>query len=140
MSTSERKRNANRLNGQKSRGPKNTSATRYNARKHGLLAAGVTELDDAAGYRSIVRRLRSEKKPVGIIEEFFVESAAIDMARTRRARRMEAEFITSVMNPPKRDLAQFDITPLLGGQVLDPGLPATIEPKNAEILVKLYVR
>ena len=140
MSTSERKRNANRLNGQKSRGPKNTSATRYNARKHGLLAAGVTELDDAAGYRSIVRRLRSEKKPVGIIEEFFVESAAIDIVRTRRARRLEAEFITSVMNPPKRDYAQSDITVVLEDPVLDLGLPATIEPKNAEILVKLYVR
>ena len=49
MSTSERKRNANRLNGQKSRGPKDTSATRYNAKKHGLLAVGVTELDHAAG-------------------------------------------------------------------------------------------
>ena len=140
MSTSERKRNANRLNGQKSRGPKDKSATRYNARKHGLLSVGVTELDDAAGYRSILRRLRAEKKPVGIIEEFFVESAAIDIVRTRRARRMEAEFITSVMDPPKRDYALSDITVVLEDPVLDPGLPAAIEPKNAEIIVKLYVR
>lgn len=49
-------------------------------------------------------------------------------------------FITSVMNPPKRDHAQLDTTALFEGQVLDPGLPATIEPKNAETLVKLYVR
>jgi hypothetical protein len=140
MSTSERKRNANRLNGQKSRGPKDTSATRYNARKHGLLSVGVTELDDAAGYRSILRRLRAEKRPVGIIEEFFVESLAIDIVRTRRARRMEAGFITSVMNPPKRDHGLSDVTVVLQDPVLDPGIPAAIEPKNAEMLVNLYVR
>lgn len=140
MSTSERKRNANRLNGQKSHGPKDTSSTRYNARKHGLLAVGLTELDHVAEYRRILRRLRAEKKPVGIIEEFLIRSAAMDMVRTRRARGMEAEFITSVINPPERDHAQLDTTALFEGQVLDPGLPATIEPRDAEILVKRYVR
>ena len=48
---------ANRLNGLKSHGPTNTKLTRTNANKHGLLAAGITELDDAEGYRTILRDL-----------------------------------------------------------------------------------
>jgi hypothetical protein len=47
---SERKIEANTRNALRSTGPKDTTATRFNAVKHGLLAAGVTELDDAEGY------------------------------------------------------------------------------------------
>ena len=55
MSTSKKKIVANKINGQKSRGPKDTSSTRFNAQKHGLLAAGITELDDAESYREEAR-------------------------------------------------------------------------------------
>lgn len=79
MSTSDRKRSANRLNGQKSRGPKNTSATRYNARKHGLLAAGLTELDKVD--RKLLRNLIAELKPVGQIENILVQSIALEIVR-----------------------------------------------------------
>ena len=43
MSTSAKKDAANRVNGQKSHGPTNTTSTRFNATKHGLLAQGITE-------------------------------------------------------------------------------------------------
>jgi hypothetical protein len=36
--TSQKKAAANRINGQKSHGPKNTTSTRFNSTKHGLLA------------------------------------------------------------------------------------------------------
>ncbi len=49
MSTSSKKVVANRINGQKSHGPTDTTSTRFNANKHGLLAMGMTELDDAGG-------------------------------------------------------------------------------------------
>jgi hypothetical protein len=42
-STSEKKIAANRVNGKKGKGPKDTRTTRFNATKHGLLSAGVTE-------------------------------------------------------------------------------------------------
>ena len=65
MSTSKKKVAANRINGQKSHGPTNTTSTRFNATKHGLLAVGITELDDADGYHSILGDLIREKNPVG---------------------------------------------------------------------------
>ena len=54
---------SNRLNSGKSTGPENTNSTRFNATKHGLLAAGVTELDDAEGYRATLHELVKEKDP-----------------------------------------------------------------------------
>jgi len=47
---------------------------------HGLLAVGITELDNAEGYRHILSDLMREKNPVGVIETFLVESAAIEMS------------------------------------------------------------
>ena len=82
---------ANRLNGLKSHGPTNTKLTRTNATKHGLLAAGITELDD--------EDLVKETNPVGTIENVLIESAGMDILRLRRARRLEGEHINSSLNP-----------------------------------------
>jgi hypothetical protein len=100
MATSKKKIAASRINGQKSHGPTNTTSTRFNATKHGLLAVGITELDDAEGYRTTLGDLIREKNPVGSIEMFLVKSAALDMVRWPRAIRLEAEYITSELNPP----------------------------------------
>jgi hypothetical protein len=81
-------------------GPKDTTTTRFNAAKHGLLAAGVTELDDAEGYRDTLRDLTKEKDPLGQVETFLVRCAALDMIRWRRAGRLEAEYITEMLHPP----------------------------------------
>ena len=85
---------------EKSTGPNNTTSTRFNATKHGLLAAGVTELDDAEGYRATLSDLVREKDPVGPLETFLVRSAALDIVRLLRARRLEADYITQVLIPP----------------------------------------
>src|SRR2546428_5248198 len=90
--SSERKIEANRKNALRSTGPKDTISTRFNAAKHGLLVVGVTELDDAEGYRAMLRDLKQEKNPVGPIEVFLVDSAALDMTRLRRAMRLVAEY------------------------------------------------
>jgi hypothetical protein len=51
------KTDSNRLNAQNSTGPGDTTLTRFNAVKHGLLAKGITELDDSDAYESLVQRL-----------------------------------------------------------------------------------
>ena len=129
--SSERKRKANRSNGQKSRGPKNTNGTRYNARKHGLLAAGLTELDKVE--RNLLRTLMAELKPVGQIENILVQSAALEIIRLSRARRLEAEYITSLLNPPGDLGISFD-------EVFNPGKPAAISAESAQRLVNIFQR
>jgi hypothetical protein len=141
MSTSEKKIAANRANGKKSHGPTNATSTRFNATKHGLLAHGITELDDSEGYHKILADLLREKSPVGAIEVFLVKSAALDMVRWQRARRLEAEYITSELNPPL-----FEVNPLgnldmlFEGTVSDPGIPAAISPESAHRLVGIFQR
>ena len=138
--SSERKIEANRKNGLRSTGPKDTTSTRFNAAKHGLLRVGVRELDDAEGYRAMLRDLKQEKNPVGPIEVFLVESAALDMTRLQRARRLEAEYITSVLNPPTRDAPFPDFDEVHQGRIVDPGLPAQMACENVQPLVGVFQR
>lgn len=140
MPTSERKIAANRTNGRKSHGPIDTTLTRTNATKHGLLAEGVTELDDAEGYRTTLRDLINELNPFGTIETFLVRSAALEMVRCRRAARLEAEYITGVLNPVTRGPGLGLGEELLEGAILDPGLPAVMDSESARPLVCVFQR
>lgn len=140
MLTSDKKRKANQVNSQKSKGPKNTTSTRYNAVKHGLLAKGVTSLDDVRVYKRLLSGLRDQLRPVGLVEEFLVEAAAIEMTRVRRARLLEAEYVTSVLNPPVTEPAEMDMSALEEPKVLDPGLPAAIDSESALCLVNTFQR
>ena len=138
--SSDKKIEASRASAKKSTGPINTNFTRYNATRHGLLTAGVTELDDAAGYYAILEGLMHDYAPVGTMEVFFVESMALYMVRSKRAQFLEASYITSQINPPQyeRPFAHLDL--LNRGAVLDPGLPASILPGSMQCLVGNYQR
>ena len=138
--TSKKKVAANRINGRKSHGPKDTTSTRFNATKHGLLAEGITELDHAAGYHALLNNLREEKAPVGMVETLLVESVALDMVRLRRARRLEAEYITAELNPPTLEASVFGLPDLSEPTILDPGLPAAISSESAQRLVNVFQR
>src|SRR6266852_6271858 len=132
---------ANRRNSEKSTGPNNTTSTRFNATKHGLLSAGISELDDADGFRSVLRDLTREKDPQGPLETFLVESAALDIVRLRRARRLEAEYITEVLNPPVREPGvRENLDRLDEGALVDPGLPATMHYEGVQRLVNTFQR
>lgn len=65
--------------------------------------------------------------------------------RLRRSARLEAEYVTSILNPPvfgevpndplKETLGFFPVAPLL-----DPGLPALINSESVEVLVSTFHR
>jgi hypothetical protein len=141
MSTSDKKVAANRINGKKSHGPKNTSSTRFNALKHGLLALGLTERDDEEEYHTLFEQMVREWNPVGVVETYFVQSAVIDMMRCRGARRFQAEYITSVLNPSKNEKDPVrDLELSFLGPVVDPGLPAAISAGCVQNLVSVFQR
>lgn len=132
---------ANRLNSRKSTGPENTNSTRFNATKHGLSAAGITELDDAEGCRATLRELAKEKDPVGQVETFLVKCAALDMIRWRGAGRLEAEYITQVLHPPIHEPgALAALSQLREGRIVDPGLPASMHCESVQLLVSTFQR
>lgn len=73
------KADSNRQNAQQSTGPHDTTSTRFNAVKHGLLARGMTELDDPDEYKALIQRLTEAYRPVGDLEKFFVQRIAFHM-------------------------------------------------------------
>ena len=101
---------------------------------------GITELDDGEGYRALLNNLREEKAPVGVVETLLVESVALDMMRLRRARRLEAEYITGELNPPTIQASSFDLPALSEPTVLDPGLPPAIGFESGQRLVSVFQR
>jgi hypothetical protein len=130
---------ANRRNSEKSTGPKNTTSTRFNATKHGLLAHGITELDSAEEYRNTLRRLNQTY--VAELETFLLERMALNMIRLRRSRRLEAEYITDILNPPIYDETQDPLRmQSFKVPVIDPGLPAPVSSEDFEPLVNTFQR
>jgi hypothetical protein len=109
------KADSNRLNAQNSTGPGDTTSTRFNAVKHGLLAKGITELDDADAYESLVQQLTLAYDPVGDLEIFWVRRIAFCMTRLDRAARLEANYINAEIHPPSHEQdSMARITPELG--------------------------
>ena len=134
MKTSEKKIAASRTNGKKGTGPDNTLSTRYNAKKHGLLAAGVTELDDPEEYRRIVHGL--DVSYADELKKFFRRRMALLMVRIHRAERYDAEFITSILNPRVYKSEDLFKSVLSSPQLVDPGLPASIPHEFFDEVIK----
>jgi len=133
----------NRQNAQKSTGPKDISSTRYNAVKHGLLAEGVTELDDTENFVALCAQLEAELDPVGLIEVFFVRRIALCMIRLRRACLIEAEFVTSDLNPTISEPSQMELLNevfIQPGKIIEPGLPARLSVGAVEELATKFQR
>lgn len=128
---------SNRVNAQSSTGPRDTTSTRLNAVKHGLLAKGITELDDSDAYESLAQRLAEAYRPVGDLEKFFVERIAFHMIRLQRAGRLEAEYITGEIHAPMNRLG---LEKLLDDSVAEVGLPATVTALSAMNLVSGFQR
>jgi hypothetical protein len=140
MSTS-KKIIANRTTDTKATGPRNTKSNRFNPMKHGLLASGLTELDDAERHQTILRDLLREKAPVDTIETFLVEQVALDMVKWETARRLEAQHVTAVLHPPQYENdALGDLVSQFQGEMIDPGIPAAVTPACVECIVTTFQR
>lgn len=95
--TSSAKVEANRKNAQKSTGPKDTSLTRLNALRHGLLSKEVLiEGEDEGELEELGKRLRMELTPQSELENIFVDRIVSSTWRLKRAARVERDFIQGV--------------------------------------------
>lgn len=139
------KAETNQLNSQKSTGPKDTTSTRYNALKHGLLSEGITELDNVEDFKKLLHDLEEEHRPLGAVETFLVRRLALSTVRLRRIGRLEAEYITEELNPPisKTEGSMIELLAQLDDEktiVLDEGLPAPLRKEAMEYLSSSFQR
>ena len=98
---SDRKRQANRNNAQRSTGPRTPEGkarSRANALKHGLLAETILINDrdpdeEPQDFDDLLSALIDDVQPAGAREQLLVERLAVCYWRLRRAHRFEAHYI-----------------------------------------------
>src|ERR1022692_2197630 len=78
---------ANRRNAHKSTGPRDVSAVRYNATKHGLLMKQLKFLnqDDAEEFKALVEELEKDFAPKGAVQYMLLEEIAVTWWKLRTA-------------------------------------------------------
>jgi len=97
MSISEAKLAANRLNAQKSTGPRTAAGkarVRLNALKHSILVSEVVirageGAEEAEAFEALLAELKDDLAPAGTLEELLVEKLAVIVWRWRRVLRYE---------------------------------------------------
>lgn len=99
---------ANRLNAQKSTGPRTAegkAAASQNAAKHGLLAEQVViKGEDPAEFEGYRDRMLEELAPVGAVETMLAERAAGLAWRLRRAERLQSAVFATVYRENADDI------------------------------------
>ena len=102
--TSIAKVESNRRNAQKSTGPKNTSLTRLNAMKHGILSKEVLiDGEDKKALEALGKKLRLELAPDGELENILVDRIISSTWRLRRVIRTERDYIQAEYKDCKYD-------------------------------------
>ena len=139
------RREVTRRNARKSTGPKDTTSTRFNAVKHGLLAEGITEIDSPEAFPGFCARIETVLQPVGEVEKFLAQRVALGMVRLKRAGLLEAEFLTAQLNPAvteRQGGMDSDMEALLNGKsvVIEPGLPARLSAGAVDALANTFAR
>jgi len=87
MSTSDRKREANRRNAQKSTGPRSPESkarTRFNAAKDGLFTTHLLPGENEQAFQQLWNGVRAYFIPIGLPEELLVHGIAQDFWREMR--------------------------------------------------------
>ena len=103
-STSSARAEANRRNAQKSTGPKDTSRTRLNALKHGLLTKEILlKGEDKQALERLGKRLRVELAPKRELESILVDRIVSSAWRLKRALKVEADFLEAQYEDCKYD-------------------------------------
>jgi len=98
-STSLAKTKANRRNAKKSTGPKDTSLTRLNAMKHGILSKElVLDGESKKELERLGKSMRLELVPEGEMELLLVDRIITSTWRLRRAIQIERAFLQSEYN------------------------------------------
>ena len=99
METTERQREANKRNAQLAKGPSDTSKTRYNATKHGILSGRVLiqlgeGKEDPEEFQRLSDAMREDFSPQGAVEELYVEDLIAIAWRMRRIHAYETAVIS----------------------------------------------
>ncbi|MHB9022831.1 MAG: hypothetical protein ACYC7E_01465, partial [Armatimonadota bacterium] len=108
--SSKRKHLANRLNAQKSTGPRTPEGkarSSMNARKHGFFAREVLlPQENADEFTDFVREMRQDLKPVGALEEVLASQVVAGAWRMKRLAHIESGVFAEFLSKAEREWAR----------------------------------
>ena len=114
MAVNIKKKSANKLNAQKSTGPKTPdgkSNSSKNALTHGLLAkCALMPGDDEAEYEALQAMLREQFLPIGDYEEILIDDMANAFWRLRRLLQMESQILAYARYAVKQSVASSKVS------------------------------
>jgi len=76
------------------------AVSRFNAVKHGLTSVVLSKYDDEVDVEALEEELRSFLDPQNAIENIFCERICENYIRTKRASKIERNYLNSLLNPP----------------------------------------
>ncbi len=135
--TSKKKLEANRRNAKSSTGPRDTTTTRLNAMKHGILSKEALVVvgdgyEDQEVFEDLSSTLLRDIAPVGALEELLVDELIMLTWRRRRALRYETGITSYKSGSIVQSLEQLtSIAEQMGQQLsaLDEEDPLEVRPQ-----------
>jgi hypothetical protein len=139
---SEKQLKANQENGKKGgvKTDEGKEVSKYNALKHGILKATVSEYE-AEFSNDVMDRLNSQFQPVGVLEKMLVDRIGYFYIRLFRVAKSENEYMQSILNPRKvtvKDIIpQIEFTETI---VENEGYIPILKDTSVEKLTSTYLR
>lgn len=139
---SEKQLKANQENGKKGgvKTDEGKEVSKYNALKHGILKATVSEYE-AEFSNDVMDRLNSQFQPVGVLEKMLVDRIGYFYIRLFRVAKSENEYMQSILNPRKvtvKDIIpQIEFTETI---VENEGYVPILKDTSVEKLTSTYLR
>ncbi|NCN11697.1 hypothetical protein GW937_00050 [Candidatus Kaiserbacteria bacterium] len=139
---SEKQLKANQENGKKGGVKTNEGkeVSKYNALKHGILKATVSEYEEEFS-NDVMDRLNSQFQPVGVLEKMLVDRIGYFYIRLFRVAKSENEYMKSILNPRKvtvKDIIpQIEFTETI---VENEGYIPVLKDTSVEKLTSTYLR
>ena len=139
---SEKQLKANQENGKKGgvKTDEGKEVSKYNALKHGILKATVSEYE-AEFSNDVMDRLNSQFQPVGVLEKMLVDRIGYFYIRLFRVAKSENEYMQSILNPRKvtvKDIIpQIEFTETI---VENEGYVPVLKDTSVEKLTSTYLR
>lgn len=100
----EKRLQANRQNALKSTGPRDTSVTRLNAMKHGILSKELTlEGESKKDLENLGKRLRTDLAPENELELILVDRIVSSVWRLKRVIKIEREYLATEFDDAHHD-------------------------------------
>jgi len=118
--TTEKQIQTNRKNAKKSSGPRDTSKSKYNALKHGILSKSIViqtgeGKEDPKEFNRILNSLVADFDPQSTVEHMIVERLAVAYWRMRRVLLAEKGFIKEALDRIPDDVLRLDESPFNTG-------------------------